>query len=169
MSILVPPHGFEGLLKLGDPRAFLGDDGVMSAAELARWEQQLGLVYVPFPLPLALAWGRPGDVARGLRCHPIAVESFRHAFHVLHAEGLWPELKTFGGGFIARMQRGSADRWSAHSWGLAADWDVLNNPLGAEPRLHPGVLQIFEACGFVCGARWAHRPDGGHVQWVTGW
>jgi hypothetical protein len=168
VSALRPPSGFAELLRLGDPRNYLGADGVMSIEEARQWETSLNLVLVPFPDSRQISFGRPGQVAHALRCHPIAADAFRGAFHALAHEGLWPDLKTFGGGFVARQQRGSADKWSTHAWGLAADFDVLNNPLGGEPRMSLAIVQIFEAHGFEWGGRW-RRPDAMHLQFCRGY
>ncbi len=163
------PNGFDEIVKaFGDPRDYLGSDGVMSIEEARQWETHLGLVLVPFPEPLQLSYGRPGQLAHSFRCHPAVADHFRHAFRTLEHEGLWHELKTYGGSFIVRAQKGAADKFSTHSWGIAGDFDVLNNQLGETPRMHPGVVQIWEACGFTWGGRW-RRPDGMHCQFAAGY
>lgn len=169
MSLIKIPHGFEEIVRLcGDPRSYLGPDGVMSIEESRQWETSLGLVLVPFPEPLQLAWGHPGQVARVIRCHPIAADPFRSAFRTIHAEGLWHALKTFGGGFTVRPQRGNSAKWSTHAFGLAGDFDVANNQLGETPRMEPAIVRIFEACGFKWGGDWP-RKDGMHLQFCTGY
>ena len=163
------PHGFNAIAQaFGDPRDYLGGDGTMSIEEARQWEARLGLVHVAFPEPLQLAYGRPGQLAHGMRCHPVVSDVFRNTFAQLSREGLWRELKTFGGGFVVRQQRGSADKWSTHSWGIAVDFDVLNNKLGEQPRMHLAVVQVFEANGFLWGGWW-RRPDGMHFQFATGY
>lgn len=162
------PNGFAEIVKLcGDPRDFLGGDGVMSLEEQRQWEQNLNLVLVPFPEPLQLSWGRPEQTAHSIRCHAIAADPFRSAFRTIHSEGLWPDIKTFGGGFAVRAQRGSAGKWSTHAFGLAGDFDVNNNQLGEKPRMSPAIVRIFEAAGFLWGGNWS-RPDGMHLQLATG-
>jgi hypothetical protein len=167
VSVLRAPNGFGELLRLGDPRNYLGADGVMSIEEARQWETSLNLVLVPLPAPLQLSFGRPGQVATALRCHPIAADPFRLALRTIWDEDLWFQLRTFGGAFAVRTQRGASEKWSTHAWGLAADFDVANNPLGAEPRMSPAVIQIFESHGFTWGGRW-RRPDGMHFQYCTG-
>jgi D-alanyl-D-alanine carboxypeptidase-like protein len=167
--VIRPPHGFDGIVKAyGDPRDFLGSDGWMGPEETRAWEQRLELVRVPFPEPLQLSWGHPGQTVALMRCHPEAADSFKTVFATLKAEGLWRDLKTYGGCFVPRMQRGSGDKWSTHTWGVAMDVDVSNNKLGDEPRISLAVVQIFEANGFTWGGRW-RRPDGQHFQLCTGY
>lgn len=163
------PNGFaEIVAACGDPRDYLGPDGVMSTSELFHWEHRLGLVYVPFPEPLQIPWGRPGQKANALRCHPIAADPFRQAFATLAAEDLWRELKDFGGGFIVRSQRGSSSKFSTHAFGLAADFNVTDNPLGAPSKMPLSVVRVFESAGFKWGGDWT-RVDAGHFQFATGY
>lgn len=164
------PNGFAEIVKAyGDPRDFVGTDGWLSPEESRRWEMRLGLTRIQFPEPIRLSFGHPDQVATSMRCHPAAEKAFRGALELIHRERLWHELKTYGGCFMPRMQRGSADRWSTHTWGIAIDLDVLNNKLGDTPRISLAVVQIFEAYGFTWGGRWPHRPDGQHFQLATGY
>lgn len=162
------PNGLSEILKAyGDPRDYVGADGIMSASEAAQWEQHLGLVLVSFPAPLQLSFGRLGQMAHSMRVHPDVADDFRNALRSIFRESLWPEMKTFGGAFCVRQKRSNGGEFSTHSWGLAADFDVLNNQMGAKPRMNLGIVQIFEAAGFTWGGRW--RPaDGMHVQACSG-
>lgn len=165
MSLLRTPNGYVELLKVGDPRDYVGGDGHIDSLQ---WELHLGLVLVPFPAPLALSFGAPGQVARALRCHPIAAEPFRHAFSVLAAEGLWHELRTFGGGYCFRTKRNNASELSVHSWGLAADFNVDTNKQGTPGDMSLAVVQVFEASCFTWGGRFM-TPDPMHFQFCTGY
>jgi len=157
------PVGAAQVLALGDPRDYILPDGSVDAM---RWEGHHGLVAVDFPAPLQLSYGHPGQIAQALRCHPIAADAFRRALALIYAEGSWNDLKTFGGGYCFRTQRGSDHKLSTHAYGLAADFDVLNNPLGAEPRISLAVVRIFEDAGFTWGGEW-RRPDGMHFQFCS--
>ncbi len=169
MSLVNVPNGFDEIVKAyGDPRNFVGDDGWMSPAEAAAWEAHLGLVCVKLPEPLIIASAHPGQVANRIRCHPAVADMFDHALQAIYREQLWVYLGRYGGCFTIRTQRGNATRWSTHAWGIAGDFDVDNNPLGEPPRMNLGVVQIFEACGFVWGGRF-RRPDGMHVQAAKGY
>jgi len=162
------PNGLaEIIAAYGDPRPFMGDDGVMSPPEAAIWEASLQLVTIDFPQPLQLAYGKPGQMATKLRCHPAAAEAFGSAFRTLEHEGLWPELKTWGGCLMVRPKRVNGDL-STHSWAIAIDVDVLNNPLGGAPRINPAVVRIFQAAGLTWGGEW-RTPDPMHFQAATGY
>jgi len=163
MSILTRPNGFPGLIKLNDPRKFLGEDGMMTGQEITAWEVSLKLVSIPLPQPLLLSLG--GEAKR-IRFHPAGAESLDRALHAIHEDGLWHKMGVYGGCFAVRTQRGSAIKWSVHTWGLALDIDVLNNPLGAVPKMDASLIQIFESYDFVWGGRWA-RPDGMHFQFCS--
>lgn len=82
-------------------------------------------------------------------------------------QGLARHLKTFDGCFNVRKIRGSATQWSVHSWALALDFNMADNMLGSEPKMHPGIVAIFEKNDFVWGGRF-RRKDGMHFQYLTG-
>lgn len=44
-------------------------------------------------------------------------------------------------------------RLSRHSWEIAIDLDVLDNPDGPARQMHAGVLAAFESAGFERGGR----------------
>lgn len=64
---------------------------------------------------------------------------------------------------IARFSDGGA--LSTHSWGIAVDINVDDNPLGATPHQDPRLVAIMAEHGFTWGGRWL-RPDGAHFEWV---
>jgi hypothetical protein len=164
-AILRPPNGYPELLKIGDPRHYIGPDGRIDSLQ---WELHLNLVHVPFPGPLGLSYGHPDQLAHAVSCHPIAAEPFRHVFAILAAEGLWHELRTFGGGYVFRTKRTNASELSVHSWGLAADFNVQTNKQGTPGDMSPAVVQVFEAAGFVWGGRF-HTSDPMHFQYARGY
>lgn len=164
MSVIHQPNGSAQVLALGDPRKFLMPDGNV---DHVAWEKHLGLVAIDFPEPLKLSWAHD-QVARAIRVHPISAEAWRRAFAMVHGSGLWPLLHDFGGGFNVRFQRGSDSKISTHAWGLAGDFDVKRNPLGARPQMDMEIVRIFQAVGFTWGGEWM-RPDGQHFQWAKGY
>lgn len=162
-------NGFAEIVKAyGDPRDYIGGDGLMSHEEAIHWELHLRLVFVKFPSPLQLSFGRPGQLVHAMRCHPAAADGFRAAFRDVHREGLWYELRDYGGCFMVRAKSGDATELSTHSWAIAADFGVRNNPRGVPPRMNLAVVQIFESHGFVWGGRW-RVPDGMHFQACSGY
>ena len=87
------------------------------------------------------------------------------ALNFVMANHLESKITSFDGCFNVRLTRGSS-RMSVHSYALAIDLNAAENPLGAAPKMDPGIVKCFEDAGFVWGGRW-HRPDGQHFQWVT--
>lgn len=164
-ALLRPPNGYAELLKIGDPRDYVGTDGHVDSLQ---WELHLGLVLVAFPQALGLSFGHPGQLAHSLRCHPIAAEPFRHVFAVLAAEGLWHELRSFGGGYTFRTKRTDATALSVHSWGLAADFNVETNRQGTPGDMSSAIVQVFEAAGFAWGGRFP-TSDPMHFQYSRGY
>ncbi|MDX6246040.1 MAG: hypothetical protein QOE76_3763 [Frankiales bacterium] len=71
-----------------------------------------------------------------------------------------------GGCFNPRITRFSdGGSLSTHSWGIAVDINVDDNPLGAKPKQDPRLVSIMAAHGFTWGGRWL-RPDGAHFEWT---
>ena len=54
---------------------------------------------------------------------------------------------------------------SSHSWGMAIDINVAENPLGSPPHQDPRLVAIMAAHGFAWGGRFL-RPDGAHFEYV---
>jgi len=54
---------------------------------------------------------------------------------------------------------------SHHSWGVAVDINVSENPFGAPPVMDQRVVRIMEDWGFTWGGRWI-VPDGMHFEWI---
>lgn len=54
---------------------------------------------------------------------------------------------------------------SHHSWGVAIDINVSENPLGQLPHQDPRVVAIFERWAFTWGGRWI-VPDGMHFEYL---
>lgn len=165
MSVIGRPNGLAQLLSLGDPHAYLLRDGNVDEEH---WQAKLNLVVIDFPQPLPLSYSL-GTFAHATRCHPVAATSLRRTFAQLHGADLWPLLRTFGGGYKFRLQRGSDSKISVHSWGLAFDFDVLNNKLGDVPKMDPRIVDCFELNGFIWGGRFAGRLDGMHFQYCEGY
>jgi hypothetical protein len=74
------------------------------------------------------------------------------------------ELKTFNGCFNIRDVRGFPGRPSAHSYGLAVDFNALENRLGNTPRFSKGFANCFIKSGFSWGGNFS-RKDGMHFSY----
>ena len=83
-------------------------------------------------------------------------------FIALDKAGLIGELKTFDGCFCIRNVRGK-DKPSIHSWGLAIDFNALENPLGGPVTFSKEFLAIWRVQGWTVGADF-QRLDGQHFQ-----
>lgn len=143
----------------GDPWQYTTPEG---SGRLA-WETRI-LVLIPLPAPLPLSWNLEQRVNR-VRCHYRIARTLTDAFEALHAsDELWGSLNDFAGCYEFRAQR-KARAISRHSWGIALDLDSLDNPFGAPPQMHPGVVEVFEKYGFCWGGHFgAARVDGMHFE-----
>lgn len=70
-------------------------------------------------------------------------------------------------GVACRAIRGTSVA-SNHSWGLAIDINAPCNPMSStfKSNIPPAVVQIWEACGFYWGGRYADRPDAMHFEYI---
>ena len=82
----------------------------------------------------------------------------------LHAS----RLDLYGGSYNPRLKRGG-NAPSLHSWGIAIDWDPLNNPRKKPlTRTLPNWwYDIWALHGWSDGRAWK-TPDPMHVQFATG-
>jgi hypothetical protein len=99
-----------------------------------------------------------------VHCHRRVIPLLRGAFQELARMGLGDLVHGFAGCFSSRFSnRDPGAGLSHHSWGVAIDINVSENPLGAEPNMDPRVVQVLERWGFTWGGRWL-VPDGMHFE-----
>lgn len=147
--------------RFGDPSGFLRADGTVGEA----WEREI-LAMIPLPAPLALSWDPSRKVDR-LRCHQLIAKPLEAAMRALYQSAAWVTIGDFGGVYQWRVQRRSVDRLSRHSWGIAIDLDVGDNPFGREPKVHPDTVRIFTDHGFLWGGYFPiRRRDGMHFEYA---
>ena len=116
--------------------------------------------------PAKIGYAFKHVVSKGvLWVHIAIVPVVEEAFRRIAEEGLEHEIKTFDGCFNPRLIRGSRSTPSIHTWAHAIDLNAKENPLGAEPKMHPRVVEIFESLGWRWGGRF-RRKDGMHFEWV---
>lgn len=99
-------------------------------------------------------------------CHRQFVEQLRGALQEIVDLGLdhLIDPSQYGGCWVARHIDWRPDRpLSMHAWGLAIDFNVSTNQLGATPTMDPRIVEVFDRWGFVWGGRWS-RPDGMHFE-----
>jgi hypothetical protein len=100
------------------------------------------------------------------RCHKAMVPQLMAALREIHEAGLYGHFdpSQFGGCWVPRHIMWNPSRGlSMHAWGLAIDFNVSTNMYGAEPQLHPGIVEIFKKWGFAWGGDWS-TPDGMHFE-----
>jgi len=101
-----------------------------------------------------------------VRCHQIMFPQLKAALTEVENRGLASEIdrRDYGGCFVPRfIGRDPGRPLSMHAWGIAVDFNVSTNPVGAEPKMNREVVQIFESWGFRWGGRWS-PPDGHHFE-----
>lgn len=112
------------------------------------------------PFPLIIAWDR-NIVVQKLTCHKKIAAALSNVLNDLLATYGKEKIKAlgislFGGLYNLRKMRGSATRWSRHSWAIAIDLDPDRNLLRedhttarfARPEYKP-MIEIFYRHGFV--------------------
>ena len=107
-------------------------------------------------------------------CNRLLIEHIRKVFSALQQTALLKEIKSYGGCWNPRYIRGYEKQQipSIHSWALAIDFNVKDNPLDItrEQAIKKGLtpftehfLQVWRNCGWICGADFK-RCDGMHFQ-----
>jgi hypothetical protein len=99
-------------------------------------------------------------------CHRLLIPQLRGALQEVVDRGLdhLIDPRQYGGCWVPRhIDFNPSKPLSMHSWGLAVDFNVSTNQLGAPPQMDPRIVEIFESWGFVWGGRW-RRPDGMHFE-----
>lgn len=120
---------------------------------------------VHLPAPLKLSWST--ELVEVIACHKLLEDVFASVFNQIFARARWNELENFGGIFNIRTIT-SSQKISTHAWGIAGDFDTLDNALGRKPQMDSLIIRIFKDHGFSWGGEWS-RPDGMHFQYATGY
>lgn len=128
------------------------------------------------PYPLKLAW-EPDTIVNRFTCHekiaPIVERILKKVLDHYGIEEIQRlGLDMWGGALNVRKMRGSATRWSTHSWGTSIDWDPTRNRLKwgsdkaelAKPE-YDFWWQCWEEEGAVSLGRIQNR-DWMHVQFA---
>lgn len=101
-------------------------------------------------------------------CHRMLFPQLEAALNEIERMGLAFTIDPddFGGCYSPRFIDSNPDgRISHHSWGVAVDFNVVQNRPGTKPDLDHRVVRIMERHGFTWGGRWL-IPDGMHFEWV---
>jgi hypothetical protein len=100
------------------------------------------------------------------RCHRAMVPQLMAALREVHEAGLYGHFKReqFAGCFMPRHILWNPSRpLSMHAWGLAIDFNSIDNAFGKTPVMDRRIVEIFERWGFEWGGHWS-TPDGMHFQ-----
>jgi len=109
-------------------------------------------------------------------CNRLLIPKLQEVFSGLRTKNLLGEIREYGGCWNPRYIRGYEAQkiLSIHTWALAVDFNVKDNPLGLtyqqalDRRLRPfspEFQQIWRDFGWVCGIDFK-RGDGMHFQLV---
>jgi D-alanyl-D-alanine carboxypeptidase-like protein len=155
------PKGYDEVVKVfGDIKPYIKHDGTLRQ----EWEGHT-LARIDLPGEIKLGWS--DKKVSAIRCHQLLTQQFKAAFGAIHAAGLWDQIHTFDGCFSYRPKRGAPGNLSLHSWGIAIDLNEATNKQGTTGDMHPGLIQCFEALGFLWGGRFSN-PDPMHWQMAEG-
>jgi len=131
-----------------------------------KWEQKWMTLWKgkKFTKATGVAWPKNAPFSR-VYCNKELVPYLNNTFLTLIEKDLFKELKTFDGCWNVRKIRGSAKRWSTHSFGIAIDLNAKENPLNGPITFSDEFLQVWRDTGWKCGADF-RRKDGMHFQAV---
>jgi hypothetical protein len=158
------PAGLPAIVAtFGDPAPFARPDGTVDP----KWEiAQIARAKLPFAIPYSAS---TATMITKIACHKKLVPLFEAVFADIQAQGLQGSVKTYGGGYVARMKRGQA-KPSTHTWGIAIDLNDRTNAMGTAGDIDPRLVALFEGYGFVWGGRWSGaNKDPMHFQYCSGY
>jgi hypothetical protein len=102
-----------------------------------------------------------GDVT----CNVALFPQLRGALRELVRRGLRGTITSYAGCYARRFTNRDPEQGiSHHTWGIAVDVNVPQNPFGATPHQDPRLVRVFERWGFIWGGRFI-RPDGMHFEY----
>lgn len=113
-------------------------------------------------------------LGKALYCNKDFVAPYELALYKLIEKGLHKEIRINDECWKIRKIRGSETLLSIHSWGLAVDLNMSDNPLGLTraQAIQKGLIpftdefqQVFRDCGFTCGIDFS-RKDGMHFEYT---
>jgi hypothetical protein len=142
----------------GDPAPYADGAGGISP----KWERKIiTSFFLPEPLPYC---ADRSILIERVRCHKRIAPFMQAALQELHdSDGVWGSINDFGGCYNWRTQRKSKNL-SRHSWGIALDIDVTDNPMGTPGEMNKTAITIFRSYGFLWGGDFRSRKDPMHFE-----
>jgi hypothetical protein len=107
-------------------------------------------------------------IVGSVTCNRVLIPQLRAALREVQADGLsyLVHPAEFGGCYSPRfIDSNPGGRLSHHSWGIAVDLNVAENPFGTKPHQDQRLVEVMKGQGFTWGGRW-QIPDGMHFEWV---
>jgi hypothetical protein len=90
------------------------------------------------------------------------------AFKELTDLDLHKEIKSVGDCYNLRNATGSNQVLSVHSWGAGIDFNLEENPVGAEGAWSKQFIEVMEKHKIHCGQCWTGRKEPKHFAMVNG-
>lgn len=98
-------------------------------------------------------------------CNVALIPQLNGAMRELVARGLGDTIRSYSGCYARRFaNRDPTQAISHHTWGIAIDVNVPENPYGAPPDQDPRLVAVMERWGFIWGGTFV-RPDGMHFEY----
>jgi len=98
-------------------------------------------------------------------CNVALFPELRGALLELVRRGLQDTITSYSGCYARRYTNRDPNQGiSHHTWGIAVDINVPQNPFGAPPHQDPRLVRVFERWGFVWGGTFI-VPDGMHFEY----
>jgi D-alanyl-D-alanine carboxypeptidase len=150
----------DAVLPLGQVKARFGEFAVPSLRRVAPDPGWVAANIVTQPVPVL------GEV----RCHRRVIPQLAAAMADLQRQQLArlvdvADFHRQGGCYVPRALRGGQGQLSRHTWGIAVDLNVADNPLGRRPGTDARLVKAMARHGFTWGGQWL-RPDGAHFEWI---
>jgi hypothetical protein len=111
---------------------------------------------------------RDVPILGSVTCHERIIPQLDAAFQEIERRGLsgLVDAGDYGGCYSPRfLNADPAAGISHHSWGVAFDINLSQNPFGLPGRMDDRIIEILERWGFTWGGRWL-VPDAMHFEFL---
>lgn len=171
---VLPPGTLVRVRAPGDTPYFRHGDAVLPAVAIKELFGEFAAKPRPGApgfLTLDPAWLRTHIVTEqvpllgAVTCNVAMFPQIRGAIAEIRELGLEDTITSYSGCFAPRhINRIPTLGLSHHSWGIALDINVPQNPFGAPPNQDPEMVEVFRRWGFIWGGDFI-LPDGMHFEY----